>query len=187
MLANAAAEALADAPDAAFRLSLARVPAGLVAGRRIVMAPVLTEEARDLGALVRATALGGPGGALRLSDAAGMPALAALVAPLPGRFGGTRGSTGGGRVAGRALVLLRPLARGVPPPAWLLLRELFGLTRPEAELAQALASGASKVAVADAYGLKETTMRTQVRAILEKTGAANLRQLERLLAGLEGM
>ncbi|MBY0334718.1 MAG: hypothetical protein K2X49_29040, partial [Acetobacteraceae bacterium] len=89
MLANAAAEALADAPDAAFHVSLAWVPAGLVAGRRIVMAPALTEEARGLGALVRATALGGPGGALRLSDAAGMPALAALVAPLPGRFGGT--------------------------------------------------------------------------------------------------
>ncbi|MBY0333448.1 MAG: LuxR C-terminal-related transcriptional regulator, partial [Acetobacteraceae bacterium] len=68
-----------------------------------------------------------------------------------------------------------------------LLRELFGLTRSEAEVAQALASGASKVAVADARGLKETTVRTQVRAILDKAGAANLRELERLLAGLEGM
>ena len=31
------------------------------------------------------------------------------------------------------------------------------------------------------------TVRTQVRALREKTGAANLRDLERMLAGLYGM
>jgi DNA-binding NarL/FixJ family response regulator len=54
-------------------------------------------------------------------------------------------------------------------------------------VARALAGGATKRAVADARGLREATVRTQVRAVLDKTGAANLRDLERLLAGLRGM
>lgn len=186
ILANPAAEALAAAERPAFRLHLARIPGGTGAGRRVFMTPVLAAEARDLAALVRATAQGGPGGALRLGEAGGLPLLAALVSPLPSRLAGTQGSLGAARVPGRALVILRPLERGAPPRA-ALLRELFGLTRTEAEVARALASGASKVEVAGARGLKETTVRTQVRAILDKTGAANLRALERLMAGLEGL
>jgi DNA-binding NarL/FixJ family response regulator len=41
--------------------------------------------------------------------------------------------------------------------------------------------------VAAQRGLKDTTVRSQARAILAKTGAANLRELERLMAGLQGM
>jgi DNA-binding NarL/FixJ family response regulator len=67
------------------------------------------------------------------------------------------------------------------------LRDLFGLTRTEAAVAQALVGGATKSAVAAARGLRETTVRTHVRALLGKTGAANLRELERLLAGLDGL
>jgi DNA-binding CsgD family transcriptional regulator len=66
------------------------------------------------------------------------------------------------------------------------LRDLFGLTAAEAEVARALAGGATKSSVALARGIAETTVRTQVRAVLTKTGAANLRDLERLLAGLSG-
>lgn len=186
LLANPAAEALAAAPRPGFRLQLARIPAGPSGGQRVFLAPILAAEARGLAALVQATAQGGPGGALRLSDGAGEAVLAALVAPLPARLGGGQGSIGAARVPGRAVLFLRALARGAPPRAPLL-RELFGLTRSEAEVAQALAGGLSKVAIAGARGLKETTVRTQVRAILEKTGTANLRELERLLAGLEGM
>ncbi|WP_270936320.1 LuxR C-terminal-related transcriptional regulator, partial [Falsiroseomonas oryzae] len=68
-----------------------------------------------------------------------------------------------------------------------LLRELFGLTAAEAEVARALAGGATKAEVAGARGLRETTVRTQVRSVLAKTGAANLRDLERMLAGLVGL
>ena len=35
--------------------------------------------------------------------------------------------------------------------------------------------------------MRETTVRTPVRSILDKTGAMNLRELERMLAGLDGM
>ena len=68
-----------------------------------------------------------------------------------------------------------------------MLRELFGLTRAEAEVAQALTGGTSTVAVAARRGLSEATVRSQVRAVLDKTGAANLRDLERLLTSLQGM
>ncbi|MBX9697919.1 MAG: PAS domain-containing protein, partial [Acetobacteraceae bacterium] len=51
VLVNAAAEALAESPEAVFRLSLARVPAGLVAGRRVFMVPVQGEAARGFSAL----------------------------------------------------------------------------------------------------------------------------------------
>ena len=71
----------------------------------------------------------------------------------------------------------------MPPPARLL-RELFGLTANEAEVACALYGGVTKQAVAAARGVRVSTIRTQVDAILAKTGATNLRDLEQLLGGL---
>jgi len=65
-----------------------------------------------------------------------------------------------------------------------MLRELFGLTATEAEVARALYGGITKEAVAAARGLQATTIKTQVDAILAKTGATNLRDLERLLGSL---
>jgi DNA-binding CsgD family transcriptional regulator len=111
--------------------------------------------------------------------------LAALVSPLPARLAAAE-PEGRGRVPGQALVLLRELTAAAPPRA-ALLRELFGLTAAEAEVARGIVGGATKSEVAGARGLSETTVRTQVRAVLAKTGAANLRDLERLLAGLSGM
>jgi DNA-binding NarL/FixJ family response regulator/PAS domain-containing protein len=185
IFANGAAEAAAAMASPSFRLAAAR-PAGAPAGAGgIVMLPARAEQGRALAALVAATAQGGPGGALRLSDEAGVPAHAAIIAPLPGRYAG-QGAAGFARVPGRALLTLRPLP-GIAPPSAALLRDLFGLTRAEAEVARLLAGGTSKHAVAAARGLKETTVRTQVRAILDKTGAANLRALEQMLAGLQGV
>lgn len=180
-LANAAAEAMAAAARG-FRLLRAggRVPAPTL------LAPCRGEETATLAALVRATALAGEaGGALRLRAEDGTAAVAALVTPLPARLADSPLRIGG-RVPGRALVLLRELAAPAAPRV-ALLRELFGLTPAEAEVARALSGGATKAGVAGARGLSETTVRTQVRAVLAKTGAANLRDLERTLAGLVGM
>lgn len=60
----------------------------------------------------------------------------------------------------------------------------FGLTPAEARLADALAHGASPQVYADTAGLSIATVRTQIRALLAKTEAANLRALVVLLAGL---
>ena len=64
------------------------------------------------------------------------------------------------------------------------MRELFGLTPAEAEVALALVGGATKGAVARQRRSQVSTVNTQVRSILAKTGTANLRDFERLLGGL---
>ena len=89
-------------------------------------------------------------------------------------------------MAGQALILLRDLTARQEPLRARLLQDLFGLTRAEAEVACALAGGAPKSAVAAKRGSQVSTVRTQVRSVLEKTGAANLRDLERLLSRLQG-
>ncbi len=181
VLANMAAETMA-ARDEGFRLQRT----GARALSRTVFAPRRREEREALLALVRDAALRGEaGGALRLSGEDGAPRIAGLVTPLPARLADAPLSLAG-RVPGRALLMLRPLGAAAAPRIGLL-RDLFGLTAAEAEVARALAGGASKAAVAATRGIAETTVRTQVRAVLAKTGAANLRDLERMLAGLAGL
>jgi len=184
LLANAAAERLA-VGDGTLRFERQ-------SGMGIGIAPrttVLARRSADTAALHRtiaATALGGSaGGVLRLHDEDGTATLAAMIAPLPRRFAGRRDERTG-RVLGQAVLLFRPLGGDRALPGVAVLRDLYGLTRAEAEVARALAGGATKARVAAARGLRETTVRTQVRAILEKTGAANLRDLERLLGDLNG-
>jgi len=184
LLANAAAERLAAGGGTLRFERLSGIGLGIAAGTI-----VLARQSADTAALHRmiaATALcGSAGGALRLHDEDGMATLAAMVAPLPRRFG-RRLDERSGRVPGQALLLLRPLGGDRALPRVAVLRDLYGLTRAEAEVARALAGGATKARVAAARGLRETTVRTQVRAVLEKTGAANLRDLERLLGDLNG-
>jgi PAS domain-containing protein/DNA-binding CsgD family transcriptional regulator len=187
VVANAAAEALAGLPGAALRLQRARLIAGGGdAGVRTMAAALHAAEATRLEDLVCAVAARGEaGGAMRLTAGDGLPSLAVMVSPLPKRLAGVGGD---GRVAGQALLLLRDLTMGRPaPPRADLLRELFGLTRAEAEVARALAGGHGTPVVAAQRGLKDTTVRSQARAILAKTGAANLREFERMMAGLQGM
>lgn len=180
-IANAAAELLATAG-----LGLRMVREDGQPQSRAVLRACHRSETERLASLVAATALNGAsGGALRLRAADGTVTAAALVAPLPARLLDAPISFNG-RIPGRALVMLRPIAAAAPPRAELL-RDLFGLTAAEAEVARALTGGATKGEVAGARGLRETTVRTQVRAVLAKTGAVNLRDLERMLAGLVGM
>ncbi|UFN47180.1 hypothetical protein LPC08_14205 [Roseomonas sp. OT10] len=184
-LANAAAEAMATGPAPALRL---RRLAGIMPGAApcTIVAPIHRGDAEALTALVQGTALGGrSGGALRLRNTEGEGALAVLAMPLPRRLAEDAAS-GFGRVQGRAMLLLRPVAAPSTAPRAELLHDLFGLTRAEAEVAGALLGGRTKRSVAAARGVGETTIRAQVRAVLEKTGATNLRDLERLLAGLQG-
>ncbi|MCU0887482.1 MAG: helix-turn-helix transcriptional regulator [Rubritepida sp.] len=178
-LANAAAEAFAAAGHG-FRLR--RAPGGGGVGFEALD----RAEAAALTRLVGGAAMAGAaGGAMRLSGGDGAPRLAALVTPLPARLASAP-LTLAGRVPGQALILLRELAASVAPRA-ALLRDLFGLTPTEAEVARGLMGGTTKAEVAALRGLSETTVRSHVRALLGKTGAANLRDLERMLAGLAGM
>lgn len=177
VVANAAAEALAG------RGGPIRLQRGIAGA---VVSALRSGDTAALAAQVRAVALrGDAGGAVALRDADGAVAVAALVSPLPRRLSAS-GADRSGRVAGQALVLLRALKPSATGAEAGLLRQLFGLTRAEAEVALALAGGATKEAVAAGRGARLSTVQTQVRAILAKTGAANLRDFERVLAGLRG-
>jgi DNA-binding NarL/FixJ family response regulator len=180
LVANAAAEAIA-VNRSGLRFVAQKVGLG---ARHRVLAALHHEDQRALHALVRATAKGGsPGGGLRVRDTSAAPSLAALVSPLPRRL--SKGAGGlSGRVPGQALILLRDLRAASRAPDPNLLCRLFGLTPAEAEVACALYGGATKSAVAAMRGLKESTIKSQVDSILLKTGTANLRDLERLLADL---
>jgi DNA-binding CsgD family transcriptional regulator len=64
------------------------------------------------------------------------------------------------------------------------LAELFGLTPAEACLAVALAGGKRLEDVAEERGVRMPTLRTQLRAILDKTGTRRQADLMRLIVGL---
>jgi DNA-binding CsgD family transcriptional regulator len=87
---------------------------------------------------------------------------------------------GGGVVL---LLMLDPAAQRQNATA-MLLQTLHALTLAEAEVAEAAARGASAAAIAAARGTAEATVRSQLRAALEKMQAPNLRALTALVAAL---
>ena len=134
------------------------------------LAPRHPGDAAPLAALVGRVAAGlTPAGELPLRGPDGA-AVACAATPL----------ARGGAAPGLVVLLLRDLAPPPPPdPARLV--ALYGLTPAEAAVAAALAGGATAAAVAASRRVGLETVRSQARAALEKTGAANLRALARLL------
>lgn len=170
LFANSAAERLARDGD------------GLVLGKRDVgLGAAHPLEAQALRRLVHDAASGGAGGATKLTRLPAGTALGLLVSPLPLPYR----DPAIGRTAA-ALVIIKDLADEQPPAAeWL--KTLWGLTEAEAQVAVSLFAGhdAEEIAVQRSVGI--TTVRTQIRQILAKTGASNLRDLVRRLAGLPGL
>ncbi|MBV9747645.1 MAG: hypothetical protein JO157_02410 [Acetobacteraceae bacterium] len=178
--ANTAAACLADAADGSLRL----VRLGSASQGGLVLSAAHRDDAATLAKTVGAVArLGSSGRALRLRRVGSgrAPALAVLVSPVPARLP-TLGARPG-VAPGLALVIATDPSRHAPPSI-AMLSEVFGLSRGEAAVASALAGGRSAEEVARARGTGLETVRTQIRAVLSKTGAANLRDLERVLASL---
>ena len=88
-----------------------------------------------------------------------------------------------GAKEGLALLVLRSLDQKVSPHAEMLC-DLFGLSRAEAEVAVSLTGGASAEDVARRRGVSLMTVRSQIRSILGKSEAENLRHFERTMATL---
>jgi DNA-binding NarL/FixJ family response regulator len=78
-------------------------------------------------------------------------------------------------VVARELAQPLQLRRGI-------LSDLYGLTHAEAVVAVSLAGGRTAEDVARARQVSLDTVRTQVRTVLRKANAANLRDFERILA-----
>jgi DNA-binding CsgD family transcriptional regulator len=81
-----------------------------------------------------------------------------------------------------ALVLLTPLDANRGAPSADLMRTLFDLTPSEARVAQGIAGGKSMEDIASQGGVAITTVRSQLRRVLEKTGCTRQAEVAALLA-----
>lgn len=131
--------------------------------------------------LVVSAASGGPGGTMRAraqaDDASEEATLAVLVSLMPAH----QVTAEAGLTRGLAMIVARELSRPEAIPEWLLI-DLYGLTGAEAAVAAALAGGVRAEDVARDRRVSLDTVRTQVRTVLRKTNAANLRDFERIVA-----
>jgi DNA-binding CsgD family transcriptional regulator len=82
-----------------------------------------------------------------------------------------------------AALVLAPISMPEAPPVELV-RSLFDLTPAEARVARALASGETVETIAVAGGLSTSTIRTQVRGVLEKTGCRRQTDLVAILGSI---
>jgi len=82
-----------------------------------------------------------------------------------------------------ALLILSPVAGKNMPPVELL-RSLFDLTAAEAKVARQLAKGHSLEDIAERGGVAMTTVRTQLRHVMEKTGCNRQAEVVALLSNL---
>jgi DNA-binding CsgD family transcriptional regulator len=133
------------------------------------------DKAARLRSLVHDAAQGGSGGAMRIELDTGtddrIDQLAVLVSPQPPEMA----------LAGmnHVLVLITELSRpSAPKPS--LLSDLFGLSIAEGAVALALLGGQTAETVARDRDVSLDTVRSQIRTVLRKTDAANLRDFERI-------
>ncbi|MDQ0509927.1 PAS domain-containing protein [Ancylobacter amanitiformis] len=156
---------------------------GPYAGSGVYLAAMSREETSVLRRLVASATSGGTGGAMRVTSRSGA-VVGLMVAPAPqGLAAEVSGMDGGAAREALALLILRPLDRKVAPQADMLC-EMFGFSRAEAEVAIALTGGASAEDVARGRGVSLMTVRSQIRSILGKSEAENLRDFERTMATL---
>lgn len=178
--ANRAAEILAQ--DTQFRLKREGGGPGSGIASLHLSAATSKDQAR-ITRLIEAAAGLGAGGATRLEPEADGRQISLLITPLP-RSLSTRPQSQGGLsaiAAGFVLILVQDVTRPSPLPIEIL-EALYGLTATEAFVAVALLGGHTAEEVAIERGVSLPTIRTQIRSILEKTGARGLRELERFVA-----
>lgn len=84
---------------------------------------------------------------------------------------------------GYALLIVTPVSAKVAPPVELL-RSLFDLTVSEARVARSLAAGQTPEEIAESGGVAISTVRTQLRRVLEKTGCTRQAEVVSLLASV---
>lgn len=153
-------------------------PVRLGDGHRPITA-IGKEAAVVLRRLVRLAATGGPGGSVLLPREHG-PGVAALVTPLPASLLPDQ------PCRGMALIVLTDLTDGAPDIGDML-RQVYGLTPAEEALATALAAGRRANEIAEDRGVRMTTVRTQIRAVLDKTGCDRQSDLVRLITRLDAL
>lgn len=92
-----------------------------------------------------------------------------------------RAAAPAGREAPVALVVLHELDRSSPADPWRL-REVYGLTRAEADVASELARGVDLREIAATLAITRNTVQTHLKKIFQKTGARRQAELVLLFA-----
>jgi DNA-binding CsgD family transcriptional regulator len=187
LFANTAAADKAASGSCGLRL----VRAGPMPGSAAFLTAAHRDDNRTLTALVLAAASGRSGGAMRVrspATASLATGLAVIVSPVPDSFVDRTCADPRMQLAkGTALVTAREIAIKHTPAHGELLRSLFDLSRAEADVAMTLIGGRSAEDVARARDVSLGTIRTQIKAVLRKMDALNLRDFERIVASVEAM
>jgi DNA-binding CsgD family transcriptional regulator len=146
---------------------------------------VRSEETASLRRLIASTVLDSAeaspaGGHVLLSRAPSRPPLVATATPL---------SASGMAAAGlppvaMALLLVTDLEARPRSPSPVVLRQMFGLTRAEAEVASRVAMGEGVPALAASLDISQGTARLHLHRVFEKTGAHRQAELAAILARL---
>ena len=136
---------------------------------------------KRLTVLLRQVSDGGAGGKVLVRPEKEGPPVVVMVMPLPSNLP-LRVDLGRRQNDLLTLILLRQQNVNRLPPNELM--NLFDLTVAEAEVALALATGASPEEVAQARGRSIFTLRAQIRALLEKTDSSSLRELTNMVSSL---
>ena len=136
-----------------------------------------SSDSDGLARLIREAALrtGSCGGCMRIVRGVETPALALIVTPFPSDLRNLADTA-----TAHALVTLTELAPR-PVPACRHITELFGLSKAEAELAIALLEGKHVEEIAIERHVALSTVRSQLRSILRKTGLHRQGELVQLL------
>jgi DNA-binding CsgD family transcriptional regulator len=149
------------------------------------------DDNRALAALVLSAASGLAGGAMRVRPAPTASlsnGLAVVVSPVPEGFADRASAEPRMQLAqGVAMILARELSMPHATAYSQLLRNLFALSEAEAEVAMTLTGGRTADDVARARGVSLETVRSQIKAVLRKMDARNLRDFERIAASVDAM
>jgi DNA-binding CsgD family transcriptional regulator len=150
----------------------ARRPIDNAALQRLIAGAIETAHGRG-----RDGGVGGGGGSMALAKRAGPRPYAVLVAPVPERVAPMS-------LAAPAVVVLLTDPDHAPETPARLLRRVYGLTRKEAQLALALAAGATLSDAAKGLRIAEGTARRHLAAIFARTGIHRQAELMRLILSL---
>lgn len=134
------------------------------------------ETTKLMGLIAKAVSAKGPSdGCLLISREDGRPAYVVKIAPASAGLAGNNQPM--------AVVLIS--ARDENHAGERELTQLYGLSRSESRLAMALEQGKRMTALPDEFGVKITTLRTQLSSILMKCGVARQSDLIHLMSGIQ--